>query len=48
MNDQTKKLSQAAEKKPYAQPELNEREHVDEVVWGQFLTTTGVGSVNAN
>jgi|WetSurMetagenome_2_1015567.scaffolds.fasta_scaffold399683_3 hypothetical protein len=28
-------------RKEYVQPTLEEREHVDEVVWGQFLTTTG-------
>jgi hypothetical protein len=29
------------QKKVYVEPTLEEREHVDEVVWGQFATTTG-------
>ena len=30
-------------KEVYAEPTLEEREHLDEVVWGQFETTSGVG-----
>jgi hypothetical protein len=33
-------------KKAYVRPELEKREHVDEVVWGQFIVgTTGKVSV---
>ncbi len=28
-------------KKVYAEPTLEEREHIDEVVWGQSIGTTG-------
>ena len=29
------------QKKAYVQPSLEKRDHVDEVIWGQNLTTTG-------
>jgi hypothetical protein len=39
-------MDQPTQKKPYVAPSLEVHEHVDEVVWGQFITTT-TGSIQS-